>query len=129
LKFINDQGVDVYAIILEIHDILGLPAIEPINTTYKGVGLYGLIHDVVAVLPLDDLTAFLDKKMRTKEFFMTLLTAIRSPVLMVNILCVYLIYVSCCLCYVHTSVRIIVMNALLLPIGHGEKCAILARIP
>jgi len=69
-----------------------------------GVGIYGLIRDVVAVLPLDDLTAFLDNKMGTKEFFKTLITTIRPSVLMVNIHCVYFNFVSCCLWYVHTSV-------------------------
>jgi len=68
-----------------------------------GVGIYGLIDDVVAVLPLDDWTALFEKKMETKEFFKTLVTAIHSPVFMVNIHCVYL-NVSCCLCNVHTSV-------------------------
>ena len=46
-----------------------------------GVGIYGLIDDVVAVLPLDDWTALFEKKMETKEFFKTLVTAIHSPVL------------------------------------------------
>jgi len=68
-----------------------------------GVGIYGLIDDVIAVLPLYDLADFVDKKMQTGEFFKTLLTAIRSVDVMVNIHCVYL-NVSCCLCYVHTSV-------------------------
>jgi hypothetical protein len=45
----------------------------------------------------------LDKKMETKEFFKTLVKAINPPVFMVNIHFVYL-NVSCCLCYVHTSV-------------------------
>jgi hypothetical protein len=50
-----------------------------------GVGIYGFVDDVVAVLPLDDWMTFLDKKMETKEFFKTLVTAIHSPVFMVNI--------------------------------------------
>jgi hypothetical protein len=53
-----------------------------------GFGIYGFIHDEVAVLPLDDWVAFLDKKMETKEFFKTLVAAIHSPVFMVNIHCV-----------------------------------------
>jgi hypothetical protein len=67
-----------------------------------GVGIYGLIDDVIAVIPLNDLAVFLDKKMETGEFFKNLLSAIRSLDVMVNIHCVYL-NVSCCLCYVHTS--------------------------
>ena len=53
-----------------------------------GVGIYGLIHDVIAVLPLDDMTVLLDKKLETREFFKTLLTVIRYPGIMVNIHCV-----------------------------------------
>ena len=83
---------------------------------------------MIAVLPLDDLTPFVGKKMEIREHFKTLVTAIHSPVLKVNDHCVYLI-VSCCLYNVHNSVRILVMNALLLPTEHGEQCAILARIP
>jgi hypothetical protein len=104
LKFINEYGVDVYEIIKEIHDILGLPPIQPTKTVRWGVGINGLIDDVIAVLPLDDLKALFEKKMETREYFKTLLTAIHSPEFLVSIHCVYLTYVSCCLCYVHTSV-------------------------
>jgi hypothetical protein len=96
VKFINDQGVDVYAIINEIHDILGYPPYEPTNTTRMGVGFYGLIDDVITVLPFDDLAALLDKKLETREFFKTLVMETRkivktlvkyilSPQFMVNI--------------------------------------------
>jgi hypothetical protein len=129
LKFINNQGVDIYAIINEIHDILERHPFQPTNTTRMGVGIYGLIDDVFAVLPLDDLKALFDKKLETREYFKNMVTCLKSPVFVVSIHCVYLIYVSCCLCYVHTSVRIIVMNALILPTEHGEHCANLARIP
>jgi len=56
----------------------------------------------MAVIPLDDLAALLDKKLETRELFRSLLTAIRSLDVMVNIHCVYL-NVSCCLGYMHTS--------------------------
>jgi hypothetical protein len=64
-----------------------------------GVGFYGLVKDVMALIPLDELTALLDKKLETRELFTSLLTAIRSLDIMVNIHCVYL-NISCCLCYV-----------------------------
>jgi len=68
-----------------------------------GVGIVGLIDDVIAALPLEDLAALLDKKMETGEFFKTLVQAIHFPVFWVNIHFVYL-NVSCCLCYAHISV-------------------------
>jgi chemotaxis signal transduction protein len=104
LKFITDQGFDVYAFILEIRDILGLPPFEPTDITRMGVGIYGLIDDVYAVLPIEDLKALFDMKMKTREYFKTIVTTIRSPEFVVSIHCVSLNFVSCCLCYMHTSV-------------------------
>ena len=67
-----------------------------------GVGIYGLIGDVIAVIPINELESLFVKKMETSKDFKTLVTAIQSPVFMVNIHCVYL-NVSCCLFYMHTS--------------------------
>jgi hypothetical protein len=60
VRFISDGSVDVYAIISQIHDILGLPPFEPKKNTRRSVGINGLIDDVVAVLPLEELTALFD---------------------------------------------------------------------
>jgi hypothetical protein len=68
-----------------------------------GVGIYGLIEDVIAVLPLNDLEALFEVKMETREYFKALVTCIRSPVFMVSIQCVYLPNVSYCLIHLHTS--------------------------
>jgi hypothetical protein len=80
-----------------------------------GVGIYGLIDDVFAVLPLDDLKVLLDMKMETRvyiktlvtvtrSYVKTLVTVIHSPVLVVSIHFVYFYFDSCCFCYAHTSV-------------------------
>jgi len=87
-KYINDQGVDVYIIIKEIHDILDFPPFQSTNTTRKGVDVHRFIEDVTAVLSLEDLTAHVDKKTETREFFKTMVTAFHSPIFMVNIHCV-----------------------------------------
>jgi hypothetical protein len=104
VEFINEHGVDVYAIFNEIHDILGYPPYEPTNTTHMGVGIYGLIADVINVLPLDDFKALIHKKMDTRKYIKTLVTVLKSPEFVVSIHCFYLNFVSCCLCYVQTSV-------------------------
>jgi len=104
LKYINDDGVDVYAIITEIHDKLGLPPFIPTNTTRMGVGIYGLMDDMKAKLPINELKVLLERKMETREYVKALVTAIRSPVIVVSIQCVYLPFVSCQLSYVHISV-------------------------
>jgi len=89
---------------MEIHDKLGLPPFLPTNTTRTGVGIYGLIEDVTAVLPLDELKVLLEKKLETREYIKALVTVMHSPVIVVSIQCVYLPFVSCQLSYVHTSV-------------------------
>jgi hypothetical protein len=120
LTFISDEGVDIYAFILEIHDFLHLPPLEPTNTKRMGVGFLGLVHDVIAVLPLDDLKAVFDKT-ETRKYFKTLVTAIHS-LFVVSTDSVYLTYVCCCLYYLHTSLQIVVINALLLPTERGGHC-------
>ena len=53
-----------------------------------GVGIYGLIDDVIAVLPLHELKTLFEKKVETREYFKALVTVIHSPVFMVSIKCV-----------------------------------------
>jgi hypothetical protein len=55
------------------------------NTTRKGVGFLGLIEDVIAVLPLDELKALYEKETEIRECFQTLYTAIQSPVFRVSV--------------------------------------------
>jgi len=104
LKYINDDGVDVYAFIYEVNYILGLPPFPTSNTTRQGVGTYGLMYDVTAAFPRDDFKALFDKKMETRQYFKTLVTALKSPVFRVSINFFYFNFVSCCLCYVHNFV-------------------------
>ena len=96
-KFITDEGVDFYVIINEIRDILHLPPFQPTYTTRTGVGIYGFVDDVIAVLPLDDMKALFDKKTETREYFKILATVLKSPVFVVSIHCFYMNFVSCCL--------------------------------
>ena len=104
MKFITYYGVDVYALIYEVNYILGLPPLPTTNIPHMGVGIYGLIDDVIAVLPIDDLKVLIDIKIETREYLKTLVTHIHSPVIVVSIHFVYLNFVSCCLCYVQTFV-------------------------
>ena len=94
-----------------MHDILGLPPFQPTNTTRMGVGIYGYIDDVYALVPVNDLKAYYYMKMETRPYvkpidtaIKTIVKTIRSPLFVVSIHCEYLNFVSCCLCYVHTSV-------------------------
>jgi hypothetical protein len=105
LKFITDYGVDVYAYIIEVYDILGLPPLPPSNITRLGVGFYGLFEDMIALLPLYDLKTLFDVKMETREYFKKVVTTIHSHLFLVSIHCVYLNFDGCCLCYAHTCVN------------------------
>ena len=107
MKFITDEGVDVYVIVNEIREFLHLPPVQPTYTTRVGIDIYGLIDDVIAVLPLDDLKTYIDKKIETRLYFKILYTPL--PVFVVSIHFVFLNFVSCYLCYTHTSVWILVM--------------------
>jgi hypothetical protein len=98
----NDLGVDVYELDNQIHDILGLPTFQPQQSIRRGVGLNGLIDDVIKVLPVDEFKALFDKKLQTSPEFQALVAAIQSHEFVVSIHRVYLSYVSCCLWYVHT---------------------------
>jgi hypothetical protein len=79
LKYINDDGVDVYAFLYEANYILGLPPFPTTNTTRQGVGIYGLMDDVIAALPLQELKALLHKKVETRIYFKIPVTALQSP--------------------------------------------------
>jgi hypothetical protein len=104
VKFFTDLGVDVNTIINTIHEFLGLPPYQPKHSTRRGVGFSGLIEDIIAILPVDELKALFDEKIQTSPEFQALIAGIQSPEFAVSIRCVYLSYVSCCLGYVHTSV-------------------------
>jgi len=69
-----------------------------------GISIYGLSDDVFAVLPVDDMKELFYTKLETREYFKTVVTTIHTPVFMVSIHCVYLNFICCCLCCVHTSV-------------------------
>jgi len=75
-KFINNQGVDFYATINDIHDNIERQWFQPQNTTRMRVSIYRVIETVIAVLPLKGLTAFFDNKMETRELFQTLFRTI-----------------------------------------------------
>ena len=113
MKFLNGLGVDVYTIINQIHDFLGFPPfppsppfppLQPRHSTRRGVGISGLLQDLLDVLPLEELKALFDSKLQTSEYFKAFVEGIQSEEFAVSIHCIYLSYDSCCLWYVHTSV-------------------------
>jgi hypothetical protein len=68
-----------------IHEVIGLPPYAVRKNTRRGVGINGLIDDVIAVLPIDELKALFEEKLKTSEDFKVFIEAIRSPEFQVNI--------------------------------------------
>jgi hypothetical protein len=81
---VADLGVDVHTIIDQVHEILGLPPYPKSKTTRRGKGINGLIDDVIAALPIDELQELFEKKKETSPDFQAFLKAIQSPEFNVN---------------------------------------------
>ncbi|XP_033606697.1 uncharacterized protein LOC111862841 isoform X2 [Cryptotermes secundus] len=79
IKIPEELGIDVNSIINLIHEIIGLPPYAARKNTRRGVGLNGLIDDLIAILPIDDLKALFEKKQQTSPDFKALIDAIQSP--------------------------------------------------
>jgi len=101
VKFLDDLGVDATGKINTIHDIIGLPPLQARRSTRRGVGVSGLVNDVLALIPVDELKALFQEKLQSSPDFQAFVKAVQSAEFQVSI---YLSYVSCCLWYVHTSV-------------------------
>jgi hypothetical protein len=109
IKIPEELGIDVNAIINLIHEIIGLPEYAAHKNTRRGVGINGLIDDVLAILPIHELHALFEEKLNSSPDFKALIEAIQSPEFKVNFQNLNLDYKSCCiLCSQHelTSVRL-----------------------
>jgi hypothetical protein len=62
-----------------------LPPYEESKNTRRGVGIKGLLEDLLAVLPTDKLLDLFQEKQESSPDFKALVDAIRSPEFEVNI--------------------------------------------
>ncbi|XP_051166231.1 uncharacterized protein LOC127284686 isoform X2 [Leptopilina boulardi] len=86
IKYLSDAGLDVYTLLNQLHDFLGLDHITPFEFSELDYvsfritgGLPGLIEDVKAILPLDKVEALYKKKLETSPEFAALIKKISSP--------------------------------------------------
>uniref|UniRef100_UPI00035AC992 Green fluorescent protein n=1 Tax=Blattella germanica TaxID=6973 RepID=UPI00035AC992 len=82
LNFLEANGLNAIDFLNGIHDLLGIPHIPVSGRKYhirRGVGITGLIDDVLAILPIEDLKALFNEKLETSPDFLALYNAIRSP--------------------------------------------------
>ncbi|XP_033212189.1 uncharacterized protein LOC117169791 [Belonocnema kinseyi] len=82
-KYLHESGLDVYTLIKQIHDFLGLDHVVP-PTQRLGMmkitgGLPGLIADVKAVLPVEKIEALYQEKLVSSKDFAILIQRLGSP--------------------------------------------------
>ncbi|PSN48368.1 hypothetical protein C0J52_16187 [Blattella germanica] len=79
LNFVKEHGLDVVQYINILHDLLGIPPYNPVRRSVRrGVGINGLIEDIVAVIPIDQLLALYQDKLQTSADFQALYEEIHS---------------------------------------------------
>ncbi|KAJ9591398.1 hypothetical protein L9F63_002004 [Diploptera punctata] len=78
INFVKEHGLDVTDFINTIHSLIGLDPYGGARSARRGTGLNGLIDDIIAVLPIDELKALFDEKLETSEDFKALYDAIRG---------------------------------------------------
>ena len=88
IGFLRVHGLEPSDFINTIHTLVGLgPYIDTgARSTRRGVGVNGLINDIIAVLPIDDLQALFQDKLTTSPDFKALYDDIRGDEFQVRFL-------------------------------------------
>jgi len=87
IGFLSEHGLDATEFINTLHTLIGLePYTGGQKSTRRGVGINGLIDDIIAILPIDDLKALFDEKLTTSTDFKDLYDAIRGAEFQVTII-------------------------------------------
>ncbi|XP_023289669.1 uncharacterized protein LOC105699026 [Orussus abietinus] len=84
VHYLNNAGMDVYFWINRLYRYLGIEQIYPVNRNVVSSrqitgGFSGLLADVKALLPLDEIAALYDQKLKTSEAFVDLVEQMKSP--------------------------------------------------
>ncbi|XP_043482077.1 uncharacterized protein LOC122511091 isoform X2 [Leptopilina heterotoma] len=84
IKYLHDAGLDVYSLLNQLHDFLGLDHMVPVELDYIYTlkitgGLPGLIADVKAILPVDKIEELYKRKLETSAEFASLIKKLGSP--------------------------------------------------
>ena len=86
ISFLKDHGLDATEFLNTIHAIIGLDPFGGARSAAKGTGVNGLIDDIIAILPIDDLKALFDEKLESSPDFKALYDAIRGEEFQVTFL-------------------------------------------
>lgn len=80
--YLQESGLDVYDLVNRLHEAIGLPPLAPSGSARSSRitgGIAGLVADVKAVLPLDDIRALFHEKLETSPAFAQLIERLQSP--------------------------------------------------
>lgn len=133
IKIVEDLGVDVNSIINLIHEVIGLPPYAVRKNTRRGVGINGLINDLIAILPVDDLKALFEEKQKSSPDFKALIDVIQSPEFKVNIqhlnLVLQMLIDSQCTAWTYFYQTIYVTGVSPCLTEHSRRIGIPTRVP
>lgn len=79
LKYLHDAGLDVYTWLNTVADVFGLHHVKPVRAvrSIKTGGLSGFLEDALALLPLREIEALFDEKLKTSPEFKALYEKLR----------------------------------------------------
>lgn len=86
--YLHDAGLEIYGLLQKVHKLIGMEDYVPpkrnakqlsMNTFANRGGIKGLIDAVVAVLPIEEMKALYQEKMKTSPAFRALIEKLRSP--------------------------------------------------
>lgn len=81
--FLSDKGYDIQSAIDFINDALNLPPFEKMeikeDRVARGAGIKGLIEDIMATLPMNDIKKLFEDKLETSPEIAELFETINSP--------------------------------------------------
>ncbi|XP_068082098.1 uncharacterized protein [Anabrus simplex] len=77
LNFLVDHGLDAYAFLNRIHDLLGIPHVNPVRSRHTR-SIRNLIDDIKALLPIEEIRALYHEKLETSPDFKNLYDTLSS---------------------------------------------------
>ncbi|GLV33850.1 uncharacterized protein CBL_11266 [Carabus blaptoides fortunei] len=79
LNYLQGSGLNVYYYLSKLHEILGLPEFVPVRVHIRrGAGVRGLIDDIKAILPTDEIKALFYKTLESSEAFVNFIDILRG---------------------------------------------------
>lgn len=83
MDYIHNAGIDIYKMVNMLNDLLGLPHLTPpdfAQRNYKtGTGVRGLLDDIEKIIPVDEIKALHEKKMKESKAYKEFIDQLSSP--------------------------------------------------